>query len=392
MSDDLSVKVRVVRLWFMPPYNDNGPSSASTGVQIQMALCDRENNTIAATVKSIYLNKFKSVLKDGGVYVLSKFASGISGANFRVTNNKMKRLSKKAKSCVDGQPIGRTHLPPQSTSVGASIQNLGTINQLGDSSSLHSPQHDPPTLPTTQDDTSTLPTNHNASTNDQESPKYRKYWVVDVVDEQGLTKETHLRVHDAWGLPPGQRVVVPWNNIGQPIGEGGGLLAIFLGTVAMDFTLFPISYAMWTTMPNVYKNEVYKNTVQAKFVVDDGQHKRFILQSIGKKWRARRGKLYKMYDTSKTREENIANPPLGLTREQWASFIDYRNDPKNQEKSKKNKKNRKKQNIPHTGGSKSIARKRAEMEIEKGALVSRGDVWTATHKEEMDLLSMMKLD
>ncbi|KAF7842101.1 hypothetical protein G2W53_004399 [Senna tora] len=293
---------------------------------------------------------------------------------------KMKRLSKKAKSCVDGQPIGRTHLPPQSTSVGASIPNLGTINQLGDSSSLHSPQHDPPTLPTTQDDTSTLPTNHNASTNDQESPKYRKYWVVDVVDEQGLTKETHLRVHDAWGLPPGQRVVVPWNNIGQPIGEGGGLLAIFLGTVAMDFTLFPISYAMWTTMPNVYKNEVYNNTVQAKFVVDDGQHKRFILQSIGKKWRARRGKLYKMYDTSKTREENIANPPLGLTREQWASFIDYRNDPKNQEKSKKNKENRKKQNIPHTGGSKSIARKRAEMEIEKGALVSRGDVWTATHK------------
>ncbi|KAF7834754.1 putative transposase [Senna tora] len=72
------------------------------------------------------------------------------------------------------------------------------------------------------------------------------------------------------------------------------------------------SYAMWTTMPNVYKNEVYKNTVQ--------------------------------------------------------------------EKSKKNKENRKKQNIPHTGGSKSIARKRAEMEIEKGAPVSRGDVWTATHK------------
>ncbi|KAF7815598.1 replication protein A 70 kDa DNA-binding subunit A-like [Senna tora] len=84
---DLSVKARVVRLWFMPPYNNNGPSSASNGVQIQMVLCDRENNTIAASVKSIYLNKFKSVLKEGGVYVLSKFAVVTNGGNFRVTNH-----------------------------------------------------------------------------------------------------------------------------------------------------------------------------------------------------------------------------------------------------------------------------------------------------------------
>ncbi|KAF7814838.1 3-oxo-Delta(4,5)-steroid 5-beta-reductase-like [Senna tora] len=86
-SKEYGVKVRVVKLWFMPPYNNNGPNSAPNDVQIQMVLCDRENNTIAATVKSIYLNKFKSVLKDGGVYVLSKFAIGISGGNFRVTNN-----------------------------------------------------------------------------------------------------------------------------------------------------------------------------------------------------------------------------------------------------------------------------------------------------------------
>ncbi|KAF7808165.1 replication protein A 70 kDa DNA-binding subunit C-like [Senna tora] len=87
LVDDLRVKVRVVQLWFMPPYNNNGPSSASNGVQIQMVLCDRENNTIASSVKSIYLNKFKSVLKEGGVYVLSKFTVGINGGNFRVTNN-----------------------------------------------------------------------------------------------------------------------------------------------------------------------------------------------------------------------------------------------------------------------------------------------------------------
>ncbi|KAF7835768.1 ATP-dependent DNA helicase PIF1-like [Senna tora] len=83
LSDDLSLKVRVLMLWFMPPYNNNSISSASNGVQIQMVLCDREKNTIAASVKSIYLNKFKSVLKEGGVYVLSKFAIGINGGNFQ---------------------------------------------------------------------------------------------------------------------------------------------------------------------------------------------------------------------------------------------------------------------------------------------------------------------
>ncbi|KAF7822491.1 uncharacterized protein G2W53_020635 [Senna tora] len=39
---ELTIKVRVARLWFMPPYNSNGPVSASNGVEIQMVLCDHE--------------------------------------------------------------------------------------------------------------------------------------------------------------------------------------------------------------------------------------------------------------------------------------------------------------------------------------------------------------
>ncbi|KAK7284604.1 hypothetical protein RJT34_19353 [Clitoria ternatea] len=46
----------------------------------------------------------------------------------------------------------------------------------------------------------------------------------------------------------------------------------------------------------------------------------------------------------------------------------------------KNKENRKQQIIPHTGGAKSLARKRTEMEQELGRKVSRGEVWTVTHK------------
>jgi len=84
------------------------------------------------------------------------------------------------------------------------------------------------------------------------------------IDEHGLKLERHLNVHDVWSLSAGQRVVVQFNEFSQPIGDGGGLLGVFLGTVIADFTLFPISYRMWSTIPKAYKNDVFKNTIQVE--------------------------------------------------------------------------------------------------------------------------------
>ncbi|XP_052736633.1 uncharacterized protein LOC108337936 [Vigna angularis] len=72
--------------------------------------------------------------------------------------------------------------------------------------------------------------------------------------------------------------------------------------------------------------------------------------------------------------------PEGIYRDHWASFVDYRLDERTKEIALKNKHNRTKQTLAHTGGSKSIARKREEMEKECGHKVSRGEVWIATHK------------
>ncbi|XP_027938958.1 uncharacterized protein LOC114193391 isoform X1 [Vigna unguiculata] len=72
--------------------------------------------------------------------------------------------------------------------------------------------------------------------------------------------------------------------------------------------------------------------------------------------------------------------PAGIDRDHWASFVDYRLNSKTKEHALKNKDNRAKQTIAHTCGSKSIARKRDEMEKECGHSVSRGEVWIATHK------------
>ncbi|KAF7835809.1 replication protein A 70 kDa DNA-binding subunit C-like [Senna tora] len=87
---DTTIKVRVVRLWCVPPYSSN-TSKPNTGVvAIQMVLCDSKNCTIGVSVPSMYLNKFKGALVEGGVYFISRFGVGGSGGNFRITTHAFK--------------------------------------------------------------------------------------------------------------------------------------------------------------------------------------------------------------------------------------------------------------------------------------------------------------
>ncbi|KAF7801010.1 replication protein A 70 kDa DNA-binding subunit E-like [Senna tora] len=59
-------------------------------VAIQMVLCDSENCTIGASVHSMYLNKFKGSLVEGGVYFISRFGVGGSGGHFCITTHAFK--------------------------------------------------------------------------------------------------------------------------------------------------------------------------------------------------------------------------------------------------------------------------------------------------------------
>ncbi|KAI4353859.1 hypothetical protein L6164_002782 [Bauhinia variegata] len=211
--------------------------------------------------------------------------------------------------------------------------------------------------------------------------RHKKAWLVDVVDNHGIKKEKQLTVHDVRLLPSGERIVLHWNSNGQPVEDSAGLLNRFLGTIARNFNLFPISYSSWKKVPHDYKDNVYKNTIQAKFVVEADVHKSYILKSIGSKWKDYRQELWQKRDDGKlNRDQLIEMVPEGINRDHWISFVDYRLNPKTKQNAQKNRNNRKKQTIPHTCGSKSLARKKAEMELERGRQVSRGEVWTATHK------------
>ncbi|KAL4300774.1 hypothetical protein AHAS_Ahas17G0234500 [Arachis hypogaea] len=122
----------------------------------------------------------------------------------------------------------------------------------------------------------------------------------------------------------------------QAIGESQGLLAGYLGTLAVDSKIH--------------------------FKISEGIAKRYCKLSLAKKWSQHRIKLWnEFYDPCMSRQAIIDNVPVGIDKDQWASFIQYRFLPSTMEMCRRNKEVRKKQTIFHTGGSKPISRKRHEI-------------------------------
>ncbi|KAJ1437096.1 hypothetical protein SESBI_03939 [Sesbania bispinosa] len=131
--------------------------------------------------------------------------------------------------------------------------------------------------------------------------KFAKYWTVYLINEEGVIKEDRLRVADVLGLTRDKKVVLEWNQDGQPIGEAVGLLGGFLGSLAANVNQFPISYEKWPDVPLAYKDHVWDNTIKEKFQVNDG---RTIVC----------GCLLKT-DDSLGWEENLELRPDGISRE-----------------------------------------------------------------------------
>ncbi|XP_039116512.1 uncharacterized protein LOC120251895 [Dioscorea cayenensis subsp. rotundata] len=84
-------------------------------------------------------------------------------------------------------------------------------------------------------------------------------------------------------------------------------------------------------------------------------------------------------DPNGPREANIARKPLEIPLEQWVAFVDYRARPDKKAKAEQNTINRTHQTMPHTLGSKSIARLENEMEKQLGRSVTRVELFQASH-------------
>ncbi|KAK2368690.1 hypothetical protein QL285_081868 [Trifolium repens] len=213
-------------------------------------------------------------------------------------------------------------------------------------------------------------------------PRNHAHWIVDVIDDDGNVRQKSVEVKDLIPNKVGFKVQTIWNDDHQPVGEAAGLLSGYIGFLASSDELLPIMYPKWPKVPLAKKDLIYDNNIKAKFVVSDTNkfHKKWIYTSLGKRWRERRCFLFnKYYDWAFIVEQNIEQFPPEVTKDHWAMYLNYRLSPDTMAKADKNALNRQKQRIPHTLGTRSLARTKDIMEQRDGRSYTRGDMYEISH-------------
>ncbi|WJX60195.1 hypothetical protein P8452_45429 [Trifolium repens] len=98
-----------------------------------------------------------------------------------------------------------------------------------------------------------------------------------IAHARGVVKVVRLRGQDVFSLPPAQKILMELSRDDQPVGEAAGLLGDYIGSVGTSFNKFPIDKSRWPDVSSKIKDEVYKDSIQTKFDVNDGIHKHHIL-------------------------------------------------------------------------------------------------------------------
>lgn len=151
------------------------------------------------------------------------------------------------------------------------------------------------------------------------------------------------------------RISVAINELGEPVGDNAPKLTSFLGLMARDGNLAPLTLANWSKISNENKEKMWQ-IVQLRFDVDP-QIKSWVMKSLASRWRKFKSLLKaNHYDTHETDEERLADRDSRVLPDQWSILISQWNSEKWQSISAQNKANRAKQKFYHATGSKSFAR------------------------------------
>ncbi|WVZ02274.1 hypothetical protein V8G54_023080 [Vigna mungo] len=133
---------------------------------------------------------------------------------------------------------------------------------------------------------SSLPTENTKQTETSTKQVGRQslsYWTVDAI---GVIKKIKVKVKEVNNLPSGERIIVEFDEIGMPIGEGQGVLAGYCGLLATDGNLFPINFER----------------------IAEANAQRYCKLTLGRKWAAHRQNLWnEFYDPAKTKDQIISN-------------------------------------------------------------------------------------
>ncbi|XP_047315063.1 uncharacterized protein LOC124919009 isoform X2 [Impatiens glandulifera] len=155
------------------------------------------------------------------------------------------------------------------------------------------------------------------------------------------------------------KITISFDEFGQPIGDETPKLITFLGTLARNGELAPLTYVDWRTVPEDNKAKMWK-LVQSKFDIDP-QFRDWTTKSVGKKWKDWKAHLKSTHYLSHDNDEDrLAACDDRVFPEQWKFLVSFWNSDLSKERSIKAKASRSKQRIHHTTGRKSFARIREE--------------------------------
>ncbi|KAK9094641.1 hypothetical protein Scep_026110 [Stephania cephalantha] len=219
----------------------------------------------------------------------------------------------------------------------------------------------------------------------QDETNYELYDDVEIRDNQGIVQKKRgpTRAKDIWDLPEGQKIIVQFNEFGQPIKRGGGILGGWLGTVARKTEFCSIEWTDWRLMPKDKKQILISLSKKYFEIPDDARARKWILESIARKWKDYKFELKaKYFKAGKTRVEIEQLVPVGVFPGQWKSLVQYWFSDKSKLLSEKGRAARAHYKTPHTAGSKSFARMRHEYEMTKGKKPERFEFFSITHKRK----------
>ncbi|KAJ9687589.1 hypothetical protein PVL29_016181 [Vitis rotundifolia] len=184
---------------------------------------------------------------------------------------------------------------------------------------------------------------------------------------------------DVWNMPEGQHVVVETNEVGQPDGDSACKLGNFLGTIARDGHLAPLTYADWRAVPQAAKDNMLQ-LAKSKFEISP-RLENWVLKTLGKRWKDWKAQLKAKYFNNKTDDEQIEIDDERVLPEQRPILLAYWRSEESQKRSAMNKANRAKQSIGHTAGTKSFARIRKEERNKRpdGDEPTRAELFIVTH-------------
>ncbi|QCD95689.1 putative transposase [Vigna unguiculata] len=198
--------------------------------------------------------------------------------------------------------------------------------------------------------------------------------------EQGNTKKKiQLTKPGVFEMRHGERIIVPFDRQLRAYGEATSLLSSTCGRITTNSNNVLINLDSWPKVPKSYKDDCFNIL---KVHVESAE--RYCSLCMSNKYRNEKMNLWnRVYDTSLSREQLIANVPDGIQKDQWSSFVDYHLSEEYKKLSKRNIEVRKAQKIPHTGGAKLLSTKQHEMVIilNLGRAVGRGELYIETHKK-----------